>query len=309
MAADDQPSLPSLESVRRAVLEIWPEHESFLAKSLPGDEVANLRHADQVAALILSLMGESPKTVIEDYRWTCERLLEEELYFRRNGDYRIKDFAVAKAEVYENAEFMSRYVNGLLLSHLLWANHRAVLRFFTEHFLPGNPAGFTHLEVGPGHGLFLHLAASHPACASALGWDISATSVEHTRQCLERLGAPQTARVERQDIMAATDSDITFDSVVISEVLEHLEDPQAALLSLKKVMAPNGRIFINVPVNSPAPDHIYLLETPEQAFQMIEDCGFSITDTACFPATGYSEERARKLQATLSCVAIATPAP
>jgi len=307
MAADDQASLQNLDNIRQAVLEIWPEHKSFLAKSLPTNEAANLQHADQVAALILSLMGEAPKTVIEDYRWTCERLLEEELYFQRHGDYRIKDFAVARREVYENAGFMGRYVNGLLLSHLLWANHRAVLRFFTEHFLPGNPAGFNHLEVGPGHGLFLHLAASHPACASALGWDISATSVDHTRQCLKKLGASQTARVERQDIMTLPDRNATFESVVISEVLEHLEDPQAALLSLKKVMTSNGRIFINVPVNSPAPDHIYLLETPEQTFEMIEDCGFSIIDKACFPATGYAEERARKLQATLSCVAIATP--
>src|SRR3712207_7808068 len=50
---------------------------------------------------------------------------------------------------------------------------------------------------------------------------------------------------------------------VISEVLEHLEQPGQALAFLRDCMTADGRIFINVPLNSPSPDHIYLLSSPE----------------------------------------------
>jgi 2-polyprenyl-3-methyl-5-hydroxy-6-metoxy-1,4-benzoquinol methylase len=301
MTESHELALPCLDRIRDVVRKVWPEHEAFMAKSLPADDHLGLLHAEQVAGLILPLMGEDIEKFIADYRWTCERLLEEELHFQRYGDYRIKNFAEARREVYDNAQFMDRYVNGLLLSHLFWANHRAVLKYYCDNFLPANPAGFRHLEVGPGHGLFLHLASSHPNCTSALGWDISATSVDHTRQCLKRLGAPESAEVRVQDILGDLNGNTVFESIVISEVLEHLENPKTALTRLKSMMAPNGRIFINVPVNSPAPDHIYLLRTPEQAMKLIEDCGLSIIEQALFPATGYSEKRARKLQATISC--------
>ena len=297
---------PALCRLVDAALDAWPEHREFLEKSLPADDADELHHAEGVAALIGRLLGPGPAAgPFLDYRWTCERLLEEELHFHRTGGYRLKTFVEAKHQVYDDPAFMGRYVNGLLLSHLFWSNHRRVLRTFAERFLAGNPSGFRHLEVGPGHGLYLYLAAGDAKCRAATGWDVSDTSVSETRTALAKLGAPGHARVERRDVLGDLSGLGPFDSVVVSEVLEHLEDPARALVNLGRVMAPGGRIFVNMPVNSPAPDHIYLLESPEQVSGLVTENGFRATETLYFPATGYTEARARKAKATLSCVVIA----
>ena len=93
MTENHKPDLPCLDCIRDVVEKVWPEHEAFIAKSLPADDHAELLHAEQVANLILPLMGEESEKFIADYRWTCERLLEEELHFQRHGEYRVKDFA------------------------------------------------------------------------------------------------------------------------------------------------------------------------------------------------------------------------
>ncbi|MEO5335359.1 MAG: class I SAM-dependent methyltransferase [Magnetospirillum sp. WYHS-4] len=300
---------PALDRLVGAVLAVWPEHAGFLGNSFGEEDASGLAWAETVAGLIGRLAGDDLPRACGDYRWTCQRLLEEELHFRRNGTYRLTTFAEAEYAVYADADFMGRYVNGLLLSHLFWANHRRVLRFYDERFLPGKGDGFRHLEVGPGHGLLLYLAARRQACSRAAGWDVSATSARHARACLDRLGVSADVAVERRDLFSVHADGGTFDSIVASEVLEHLERPAEALAALRALLAPGGRLFVNMPVNSPAPDHIHLLRRPEEVFDLVGMNGFRVLETAVFPATGYDEARARRQEVTMSCVVIATPGP
>ncbi len=69
-------------------------------------------------------------------------------------------------------------------------------------------------------------------------------------------------------------------------------------------IAPGGRLFVNVPVNSPSPDHIYLLNTPEEAVTMVRNSGYEIAEQRFFPMTGHSETRARKNKLSISCVIV-----
>src|SRR5262249_49718146 len=160
------------------------------------------------------------------YRWLCERMNEEELHFRRTNRYRLSTFADAHREVYANGEFMRRYMNGVLLSHLWWDNHARVIEYYANRFLPGNCYGYRHPEIGPGHGLLLYLAATDPRCASASGWDVSETSIAATRSMLTRLGMTRDVPLIQRNLMDGGESDARFDSIVISEVCEHLEDPR-----------------------------------------------------------------------------------
>ena len=93
--------------------------------------------------------------------------------------------------------------------------------------------------------------------------------------------------------------------MVLSEVLEHLEEPVKALAAIRHVMRPNGRLYINVPINSPAPDHIFLLRSPEEAVAFVEQQGFRVERTGFFPATNYSLDAARRHQLTVSVCLIA----
>jgi 2-polyprenyl-3-methyl-5-hydroxy-6-metoxy-1,4-benzoquinol methylase len=199
-------------------------------------------------------------------------------------------------------------MNGLLLSQIWWSNHTSVIAYYEREFLRDNVQGYRHLEIGPGHGLLLFFAAADPRCSLASGWDLSEASLDATSQALDKLGVPRQATLVRQSIFDPTPTDERFDSVVISEVCEHLEDPRAALASLGRVLAPEGRLFVNMPINSPAPDHLYLLRTPEEVVELVRSAGYTIEATRFFPLSGYGEARARKAGLTISCVVVARPA-
>ncbi len=296
-------SQPALSRLLELQLRTWPEHEKFLRKRF---ETTDLLAAERVAELVLKLCDD-PELVTRDYRWLCKNLYEEELHLRRTGSYRLTRFEDAVREVYANTEYMARYMNGLLLSQVWWENHTRVIDYYAREFLPRNVAGYRHLEVGPGHGLLLHFAARDERAAELAGWDLSDASLSATRDALARLAVPREVLLEKRNLFDAPVGERRFDSIVISEVCEHLEDPHAALRSLRPHLAPQGRLFVNVPVNSPAPDHIYLLRTPEEAVEMVRTSGYTVEDQHFFPMTGYSEARARKNQVTISCVIVGTP--
>ncbi len=284
-------------------LDVFPEHRAFLTKRFADSDTAHLEFCDQLSENVFRIAGGDIKRIVADYRWLSDMVLAEELHFRREGKYRLSKFSDALEQVYANKPFMTKYMNGLLASQLWWRNHTEVLRYFRDVFLPGNKKNFTHLEVGPGHGLFLALAAASPNCAAAQGWDISEASLDGTRAALQAIGAPDTIRLKSINIFDSPQGQ--FDSITFSEVLEHLEQPLAALKILRGLLAPGGRIFVNAPVNSPAPDHLYLFRTPEEVRDMVAQAGLEIVDTLYAPPSGASLEKARKQELSISAAVIA----
>ncbi len=231
-------------------------------------------------------------------------ILAEELEFRRTGSYRSSTFEEVSRRVYFDTSVMGLYMDGLLLSQVLWGNHISILDSYVREYLPRCPAGMRHLEVGPGHGLLLFLASRIDG-ARLTGWDVSSASIERTRTALARLGASGVTLARRSVTDPPGPSDPAFDSVVISEVLEHLEHPDQALLGLRSQMSPGARIFVNAPVNSPTVDHIHLFRAPEEIVDLVVSCGFEVEATRFAPSTGYTEARARQLGSTISCAVIA----
>lgn len=299
---------PAIAELAGRVTQRWPEHATFIERSFGGREPAAMAVAEQLAVAILKLAAEDAGGLDElsdDYRFLCEEIvLPEEIHFRRNGSYRLANFADANAECYANAPFMSRYMNGLLLSDVLWANHANAFASFVNDYLPRLGDGARHLEIGPGHGLFLFFAASAANVGSVSGWDISPTSIEKTRKALKALGAPRQPNLTLRDLFADDPANVgeEFDSIVMSEILEHLEDPVAALVAAGNHLSADGLIFVNVPANSPAPDHIFLFEGQEHAERVMNDGGFDVIHSVGFPMSGTTLERAKRHKLAISCV-------
>ena len=298
-------SLPGPASRRLAeqVVADWPEHAAFLERSFQARTPRELELTEQLAELVLRLQPDDAHLLTRGYRWMCEMVREEELQFRRTGSYRYASFREVNELVYQQRERMADYMHGLLVSSVLWANHTRSFAHYADRFLAQNSDGYRHLEVGPGHGLLLYLAAADPRCASVTGLDISAESLAQTERALTRLGAHKRAQYLASDIAQPLAWVERYDSVVLSEVCEHLEAPGLALSNLRGVMTQGGRIFVNVPVNSPAIDHIYLFKKPEEVVELVRGAGFEIEETQSAPATGYTEARALKFGAAISvCV-------
>lgn len=297
--------LPAVRALVTKQLTLWPEHAKFLDVSCANRPTEVWQVSEQTADLVLRLAARSPRGLdgfCQDYRFLCERIvLPEELHFRRHGGYRLSSFSDAYREVYSNAETMGRYMTGLLVSDVLWDPHARAMAHFVNSYLPALPGGSDHLEIGPGHGLLLYFAACVPSLRSIAGWDVSPTSVSQTAEALATMGVDRPVDLQLRDLFASSETDCC-DSVVLSEILEHLEDPLAALRSVHTILRPGGRVWINVPVNSPAPDHIYLLRSPEEACELVEAGGFQIIDRAFFPVAGRTLEQARRVAASVSCV-------
>jgi 2-polyprenyl-3-methyl-5-hydroxy-6-metoxy-1,4-benzoquinol methylase len=273
-----------------------------VAERFEGSSKAHLDFCNEVADKIRRIAAAELDTVVKNYRWTCEQMLAEEYRFSITGRYRHDSFARVQELVYSDAAFMSRYTDGLLLSQLMWANHTRALQVYERRFLPRLPVGGSLLEVGPGHGLLMATAAQYPV-GQLRGWDVSAASLDSTRRSLHALGLDRVAVLEQHDLLDAS-AQGAFDLVVASELIEHLDRPAEALQQLGMLTRHDGWIYLNIPVNSPAPDHITLWRTPEELFSFIEKSGLSIAEWHVLPMTGRTEAAARAHQLTMSCVAI-----
>jgi SAM-dependent methyltransferase len=100
--------------------------------------------------------------------------------------------------------------------------------------LLGPPRGRL-LDVGAGRGRFV-------AAARAAGW--SAEGVEPSARGVEAARAVYAVELERAALAEATG---TFDAVTLWHVLEHLEEPDAALAHVASLLGPGGLLVIGVP--------------------------------------------------------------
>ena len=295
---------PALSRAFDMQVSVWPEHKETLVKGLAVRDKTLLELSETVASLVIKIAdGHSSglREVCEDYRYFCkEMILDAELYFRRHGKYKLSKFEDAYREVYSDPKIMKHYMNGLLLSTTFWINHTAALQFYIENFLPKNKKNYSHLEVGPGHGILLYFAARDKNAGTVMGWDISPSSIEATGRTLRTMAVDGKVELECQDVFKAAKSGRTFDSIVASEVLEHLEDPASAIENLYQCMNKDGRILVNMPVNSPAPDHLYLVKNPSEVNTLVESVGFEIENSANFPMVGYTVDSALKDQVTIN---------
>lgn len=296
---------PASARIAHAVCAHWPDHERYLSRSFARRDQALMQTTEILAEAALILAGDRLAEIATHYRWTCDRLRDEELFFHREGRYRLSTFAEAEAEIYSNPDYMAKYMDGLLLSQILWFNHAASCHFF----LSETPALLTpqarYLEIGPGHGLMIYLALRDLGLGSATAWDLSAVSIAQTRAALARLGYHDCDFAVR-NVADADPTDTPFDLIVISEVLEHLEDPKSAMRAIHALIRPEtGLVYVNVPINSPSPDHLYLMQTPDDARALLSDTGFTILREDFFATQGTDLTRAMRNRISVSACMLA----
>jgi 2-polyprenyl-3-methyl-5-hydroxy-6-metoxy-1,4-benzoquinol methylase len=297
---------PALSRIAAAVLADWPEHYAFIRLRFGDAADPALPIAEEMAMLVERIIGDQLPAFVAGYRWMCEAFIAEDLHFRRSGGYRLSTFEDAYREVYSRAEYMSNYLRGILLSQVLWANQATSFHFYVERFLARLRPGADYLEIGPGHGLLLYFAARSHLVGSITGWDVSESSLAMTRHTLETIGIKRNVILALHNIQEPPSVSLAYDAVVVSEVLEHLDRPEAALDTVLQTLRPGGLAFFNVPVNSPAPDHIYHWGSPAEVEELVRSRGFNIVDSDAAASTGYDLDRALRRKVTINSLIIAS---
>ncbi|MGB8841723.1 MAG: methyltransferase domain-containing protein [Aliidongia sp.] len=111
-----------------------------------------------------------------------------------------------------------------------------------NQWLPG-PGGVI-LEIGCSGGYFLRdLAAARPS-AEIIGSDYTLAALEHLGSRLD--GVP----LLQFDLTRCPLPDGSVDAVVLLNVLEHIEQDQAALAQLHRILRPGGVLIAEVPAGS-----------------------------------------------------------
>lgn len=102
----------------------------------------------------------------------------------------------------------------------------------------------TVLDVGCGIGAFTAFAKMRGI--DCLGIDISKSQVREARAIMKRTGlSPDLIQECSVEVLVQQKS--RFDACAALDVLEHIEDRNAFLCELKKVLVPGGRLVISVP--------------------------------------------------------------
>lgn len=105
------------------------------------------------------------------------------------------------------------------------------------------PAGAKVLEAGCGVGGQTRLLVKRSPDTQFACIDISEKSLA-TAQKLKERGGFENVTLQQQDIHKLSFSDEAFDHVFVCFVLEHLDDPIAALIELRRVLKPGGTITV-----------------------------------------------------------------
>ncbi len=251
-----------------------------------------LEDAERVLALLRHQAGDTRTGYLEaldGYVHLSLEYLKLQAELRRTGRYHFSTFEQARQAVYDNPAVMDRYyLHGVLASSVLWRNHYQVLRAYRDVFLARQAeGGGLNVEVGTGHGLFASLLLEHCPRWRTVGVDLSASSRAYTARTLEHHGhPPERWEIREGDIHRLPFADDQVDGLVCGEVLEHLEDPAAALRELRRVVRPGGRAWMTTAIYAANLDHIHLFRTVEEVRELVSASGWRLQTERIVPIDG-----------------------
>lgn len=162
------------------------------------------------------------------------------------------------------------------------------------------------LDIGCGRGNVTAVAARH--AKQVVATDLAQDAVAATRTLLD--GYPDF-HAYTADILGgdwgeyASQRGTRFDCVLLSEVLEHLDDDRAALLTCRELLTDRGCLLLTVPADPTLWTRFDELVghrrryTRQELTSKLEDAGFRVRELTNwgFPLTGWLHIRGARMQA------------
>lgn len=223
---------------------------------------------------MLDATGTPIDDAVNSYVSICKETFGEQIKFARTGRYSAASIVEAHQTI-QSYEAMTRYMLGLAVTQFLWLQHYTTLKFFRS-FLAERPIAERYLEVGPGHGLYTLEALRSAPNAAFDAVDISQASADIAKGVVSFL-SPRGKDVafHVQDIFTWKPLHL-YDTLVMGEVLEHVEDPKTLLSRAASFVKAGGRLFVTTCANCPAIDHVYLFNSVQEIRDLIESAGCKI---------------------------------
>jgi SAM-dependent methyltransferase len=242
---------------------------------------------------------------VSAYLEMCSMMMRCQIEFMKTGSYTIQEHSQAFEETYSNNEKMTSYMIGLAISQFLWETHYDILKCFERATEQYCPTVGSYLEIGPGHGLYLHKAMKFlKQDARIKAIDISPASIAITKSIMTHFH-PQRASISylTEDILKH-DTEERFGFIVMGEVLEHINVPQPVLVKLNNLLEADGRAFVSTAINSPAVDHVYHFKSVNDVRAMIRSAGLEIEIELVLPVEDLPMEQIVEKKITINYCAV-----
>lgn len=237
--------------------------------------------------------GISVSFMAESYFFFLSENDKEEMYFYRNGQYRYSKLDEVINQVYNDENYMRRYMAGVAVSLLLWPQHRSYLRFYRHFMKTYKRDKGIYLEVGAGHGIYCSEALKQGRFDRYDVVDISETSLALTKKMTAEFIDTHEIRFIHADFLQF-ESEERYDVISISEVLEHVETPQEFLDKSRKLMKDDGCLYLTTCINAPEIDHIYLFRTIQEVEDLFASAGLGIDEKLYVPYKNTTIERSER---------------
>lgn len=225
----------------------------------------------------------------ESYAFLLDETENEERFFYLEGHYRYSRLEEVIHKVYDDEAYMTKYMTGLAVSLLLWPQHKEYLRFFRAFLQKHGQEKQAYLEIGAGHGIFCSEALRQGSFSRYDIVDISETSLALTRQMTEEYAEGREIRFIHTNFLEYQGG--KYDTIVIGEVLEHIEGPQAFVNKCAELLGEDGRVYLTTCLNAPAVDHISLFAAPEDVEKLFDAARLAIDEKLYIPYKGTTMER------------------
>lgn len=199
--------------------------------------------------------------------------------FLQKGSYSNGTYDEIQEAVYDNEnKMLDIYLPGLLLAHAVTILVYTKCHLFFTEFLTKIKDGAVGVDVGFGEGFYLYEILKNVKNSTCYGYDISPFSLKFTSNLFEKAGiSNQRYNLLLGDIRSKLPlGDNSMDFTVIAEVVEHITNPENALLELSRVLKKDGLLFLSTVKDSNHMDHITNFPSSEYVEKMIENAGFKI---------------------------------
>lgn len=294
---------PLTNTLLKTIYEQNELQKKFLDNSL--SELSNIEknELEQLISFFIH-MDNSVEDQSNAYLTFINDVLIETKYFVENGHYRYNKLSQVANKVYNNPEYMNKYMIGLTLSNFLWPNHRNLIAWFEENI--NKIKAEYYLEIGPGYGQYFLKASKNNSIKHFDVVDLSETSLNGFQKLLEhnQINVDYTKYHENFLTFQPTKK---YDVIVTGEVLEHVENPELFVQKMRNIINEKGQVFLTTAINAPAIDHIHLFESIESVVSLVESCGFKVSETHYVVGNGKPLEKAIKKKTAINISLLAKP--
>lgn len=165
----------------------------------------------------------------------------------------------------------------------------------------GQVGGLSVLEIGPGKGHLTQLLLEAGADVDVLDVVDSYVNLEQFSKCRSKF----LGFIDDPGLVELWPSTTRYDCIVMCDVLEHLTHPTDALVNIRRLLKPAGRLYLRVPANEPLVQYAQVFGCMYQLVHLRTYSRSTIKREVV--ASGFSPEKGPKLDRSIVVPRTMTP--